>query len=152
MPIDEKDVYNQLSENYRYFLSWRQKILAGYFAILAALALGFSWVFKSMPLEAFIVPFAAAFMTWILKMLDKRNRDAYQDVIKAGGELESKINLTKEDGGAYIKLQSNYDRTDMTHSKVIDIMFNSLFVGFIIIGFYIFVRFTYPVLSICSNK
>ena len=38
--LDERDLYAEAGQLLRHYLSWREKLLAGYVAIVAALALG----------------------------------------------------------------------------------------------------------------
>lgn len=59
------EVYAEVGTNYRYFLSWRHRLFAGYFAIIAALAIALSWVVKNEP-SASWVPFAAGLIVTVL--------------------------------------------------------------------------------------
>ena len=59
MPIDERDLYEEIGRNYRYFLDWRAKLLAGYFAVIVGLAVGFAWILgRSMIRLSSLAPFS----------------------------------------------------------------------------------------------
>ncbi len=42
MPIDNDKLYEEIGQNWRHYVSWREKIFAGYLTALAALAFAFS--------------------------------------------------------------------------------------------------------------
>ena len=42
-----KLLYERNSDQFKYFLTWRQLMLAGYFSIIAALALAFKWAYEN---------------------------------------------------------------------------------------------------------
>ena len=71
------DVYAEIGVNYRYFLTWRHRLFAGYFALLAALAIALSWLVTENQ-EMFWVPFPEA--AWINKPQEKAASKMYECV------------------------------------------------------------------------
>src|SRR5574343_830015 len=95
-----KLVYEKVSEQHRFYLAWRQYLLAGYFAVLAAL---FYAVFQLYNFNndfvryysvniAIVIPFVSLFFMW----LDDRNRILYQKTQKVGAAIEKKLDLDLE--------------------------------------------------------
>jgi len=79
------DVYAAIAENYRYFLNWRARLLAGYFAVLAALAFAFGWLQSEKHFWVSVaVPFVGAGLTLVFWLLDMRNREAYRAMTRVG--------------------------------------------------------------------
>jgi len=86
-----KLLYERNSDQFKYFLTWRQLMLAGYFAIIAALALGFKWALGDHTEALFAFPFAGAWVSVLFWALDRRNRELYTMVSRVGAGLEEKI-------------------------------------------------------------
>jgi hypothetical protein len=86
-----KLLYERNSDQFKYFLTWRQLMLAGYFAIIAALALGFKWALGDHTEALFAFPFAGAWISVLFWALDRRNRELYTMVSQVGAGLEEKI-------------------------------------------------------------
>lgn len=69
---DEKKLYEECGEAWRYLSSWREKIFAGYLTVIAGLAIAFSTNASSHPVRAGI--FAAAILvSAVFWILDFRN-------------------------------------------------------------------------------
>ncbi|MEE4263219.1 MAG: hypothetical protein V2I56_11050 [Desulfobacteraceae bacterium] len=89
LDLSIKDAYEEAGRNYRYFLSWRERLLAGYFALLAGLFFAFSWLIKEAPKLTW-TPFAVGFiLTLVMWALEYRNRDLYRVCQQTAKECES---------------------------------------------------------------
>jgi hypothetical protein len=142
--LDPEHVYDAIGENLRYFLSWRSRLLVGYFGILAALAVAFAWLLEHKHGELNpLVLLAAAFLTEVFKKLEVRNRDAYRACLVAGAALELKYGIANGDveprndvtavqaddqlkdfRGIYTTLRISSLKTQLSHSDTLDAMFD----------------------------
>jgi len=69
--MDENKIYQELAVTWRHFASWREKVFAGYLAVLAALSVAFM---RSPSLVLRIAIFAAAILvSLVFWLLDVRN-------------------------------------------------------------------------------
>lgn len=122
-PLSPKDLYTEAGQQARYYLSWREKLLGGYFAVMAALAFAFGkmWLtsFRSV---AFLVPLLAAILSVLFWLLDRRNRTLYEACITAGAQLEKDSHLH----GPYRAI--DVAPSVFTHSRVLTFVF---LVGFL---------------------
>lgn len=89
--MDAKLVYEETGRNYRYFLDWRNKIVAGYIATLGALALGYSGA-KSIHQQIAILG-SAILLSFVFWVFDYRNRDVYWICQHAGARLEIRARI-----------------------------------------------------------
>ena len=114
-----KLLYEENAAQFRYFLTWRQVLLAGYFAIIVALAIGFNWAIERPAFVLFIFPLAGAALSVLFWALDLRNRELYQLTSKVGAKLEEQLGL-KGMGhfGAY-----SSSETKLPHSKILAIFY-----------------------------
>jgi len=131
--MEKKDVYNEIGINYRYFLDWRHKLLAGYLVSVAGLAVGFSWSLtnsdtKPISWIILILGFVVSLVFW---GLDYRNRDLYHICQRAGAKMEDIENI-KDGQGIYTALEGSNSK--ISHSRVLDIMFFIATIGFLIGG------------------
>jgi hypothetical protein len=92
LSVDER--YREIGENYRYFLAWRERLFAGYLAVLAALALAFVSAGQlpqagaaTLPMRV-VMPLIAILISWIFWMLEFRNRDLFHCCQNAGRLVE----------------------------------------------------------------
>src|SRR4051812_30912639 len=89
--VDEKDLYAEAGQLLRHYLGWREKLLGGYVAIVAALALG---VVKYDGYLKIVRPGLAAigcFLTIIFWLLDRRNTELFDHCVDAGVGLEERL-------------------------------------------------------------
>lgn len=131
--MEKKDVYNEIGTNYRYFLDWRHKVLAGYLVSVAGLAVGFSWSLtnsdtKPISWIILILGFVVSLIFW---GLDYRNRDLYHVCQRAGAKMEDIENI-KDGQGIYTALEES--KSKISHSRVLDLMFFIATIGFLIAG------------------
>ncbi len=86
-----KLLYEENATQFRFFLTWRQLLLAGYFAVLAALALGFEWAVTTAPALTFACPLAGACASVLFWVLDYRNRELYYHASDVGTAIETEM-------------------------------------------------------------
>lgn len=89
--MDDKLVYEETSRNYRYFLDWRNKIVAGYIATLGALALGYTGA-KSVHQQIAIL-ISTVLLSFVFWIFDYRNRDVYWTCQHVGARLEKRARI-----------------------------------------------------------
>ena len=90
--------YEEIGDNYRFFLSWRHATFVGDIVIVfGVLSLTFS-TYKDIPSIAWIIPLIGAPVSILLWIIDVRNRDLYHAAIRAGKVLEGK------EGGFFTEL------------------------------------------------
>ena len=115
--LDPKDVYAETGNNYRFFLAWRHALMAGYLAVLAAVAVALWAVVENRP---GIIPWifvVAIVVTGVFWALEARNRDLYRACLDAGEQQESTAGIV----GSFTKL--NAKPTWPTQSNAIDFLF-----------------------------
>lgn len=142
-------IYDKVGEHHRYYLSWRQYLLGGYFAVIATLFYACfqlftntDYIVKSYSIYTAISISIVSFIFW---WLDERNRKLYQNCQKVGAAIERKLNVgLKYNGeklsGLYFDLDKSYKYNKnkwirilfsevMTHTWAIRILY---ILGFII--------------------
>ena len=97
--VDPNKLYEELGQNYRYFLGWRERIFAGYVTILAGLGLGFAQSGRASFEIGVLV--AAVLVSVVFLILDQRTRDLFCQCQLAAGELEKNAHIT----GVYTALE-----------------------------------------------
>lgn len=86
-----KDIYAEIGLNYRYFLTWRHSLFAGYLVVLAALSVAGSWFFKEARGHLWLVPLVASILTVVFWMIERRNRDLYRTCLDRGAACEKAL-------------------------------------------------------------
>jgi hypothetical protein len=86
--IAAKDVYAEIGINFRYFLTWRQLIFAGYLAVLGALSAGGAWVYEHAAHLLGVVPAVGLLLTGVFWVIEYRNRQLYRACIEQGAACE----------------------------------------------------------------
>ncbi len=93
-------MYKQSAEQYRYFLTWRNTVLGGYFAILGALAysLTFKEVFSRFwLLRVAATSFGVTFFSLVFWLLERRNRRLYTLAQVAACQYEVLFGVVPQD-------------------------------------------------------
>ncbi len=117
LPIEK--AYDEVGVNYRYFLTWRHRLFAGYLVVIAFLAVGVPWIFQHAR-EILWAPFACGLLlTLVFWVLEYRNRDLYHAAQRCGEALENTIGSSN---GIYTELNS-IKGNFLCHSTAIDGMF-----------------------------
>jgi len=131
--MEKKDVYKEIGTNYRYFLDWRHKLLAGYLGSVAGLSIGFYWSLTNVDTRPFsvIILFSGFIISLVFWGLEYRNRDLYHLCQRAGAKMEEKEGIN--DGqGIYTALDESKNK--ISHSRVLDSMFIISTLGFLMGG------------------
>ena len=98
----KEKIYEEVGNNYRFFLRWRHAALAGNMIVLGAI-LSFSVsAFKDAKELMWIIPLLASPMGILLWIIDVRNRSLYHAANRAGKEIEDSEGVS----GFYSKLIS----------------------------------------------
>jgi hypothetical protein len=129
--MDRKDFYNEVGTNYRYFLDWRHKLLAGYLVTVAGLAIAFSWALTNNTITplSWMILLLGLIITLVFWGLEFRNRDLYHVCQKAGSQIEQKEGI---DNGQGIYTALDNSRNRISHSMVLDILFSIASLGFLV--------------------
>ncbi len=104
-----KLLYEENGSQFRFYLTWRQLLLAGYFAVIAALALGTKWALeRPEPHLIFLFPLIGAGVSILFWALDYRNRELYGHSSAVGRAIEEVLGY-KELGyyGAFPRVQKS---------------------------------------------
>jgi hypothetical protein len=123
-----EELYKEVGTNYRYFLSWRHRLLAGYFVILAALSIAFSWLYKKAHSLLWVTFSFGIIITVVFWALEYRNRDLYHACQNTGEQLE-KNNAALD--GIYLNLNKLQGKS-VTHSLAINILYIATIITMIV--------------------
>jgi hypothetical protein len=83
-----KTLYVENMNQFRFFLTWRQLLAAGYFAMIGALALALRWAMQNDPQHIWLYPALGAVMSIVIWALDYRNHALYRISANAGSTME----------------------------------------------------------------
>jgi ABC-type Fe3+-siderophore transport system permease subunit len=134
--MELKDIYDHTRDSLHYYVKWRERFVAGYFASLVALAFLFRWVLEKGYRHLLWVPFftaaAASIFFWLL---DRRNREQYRACFAVGAAVERafvKEKKLEEASIEHIGLYHNLGAKSkkLSHSTALDAMYVSLAVVF----------------------
>lgn len=125
----KEKIYEEVGNNYRFFLRWRHAALAGNMVVLGAV-LSFSIsAYKDAKELMWIIPLLASPMGLLLWVIDVRTRSLYHTANRAGKEIEDSESVS----GFYSKLISDavaLPKNDSTFSKLTQsLALNVLFLG-----------------------
>lgn len=123
-----KDVYAEVGVNYRYFLTWRQRIFAGYLAVLGALGVAAGWLLKESPHSLWLLGEAGFLLTIVFWIIEGRNREIYRNCVKCGAACE--VGLA--DIGIYVELQLKPKM--LRQSFGVDLLFFVMTIFFLVVG------------------
>jgi len=123
-----KDVYTEVGVNYRYFLTWRQRIFAGYLAVLGALGVAAGWVLKESPGSFGFLSGAGLLLTVVFWIVEGRNREIYKKCVERGAACEASL----ESIGIFVGLK--HEPQMLTHSFAFDLLFLVMTIVFIVAG------------------
>ncbi len=124
--MKKKDLYSEIGRNYRYFLGWRHRLLAGYLVTVSGLAIAFSWTYSNnvdkINRLSWIVLLLGFIITLVFWSLECRNRKLYRTCQNAGSHLEKYK-------GVYTDLIKS--RGIFSHSGILNAMFIIAALGFL---------------------
>lgn len=128
-------IYNQTAEQHRYFLSWRQYLLAGCVVINGTLYfVGFELMQDHHPKYGAITLFANCLLSIIFAFMDYRNQKLYHVCQHVAGNIEGELlegkglsDGKKEDGlGLFYALDHSLTKKDgapFSHSELILVVY-----------------------------
>ena len=90
-PDDLRTLYTENNIQFRFFLTWRQLLIAGYFAIFGAICAGLVWMLNNLPVLTFVAALLGVGVSVLFCLFDSRNRELYRVASKAGLEIEQQI-------------------------------------------------------------
>jgi hypothetical protein len=105
----------------RHYLGWREKLLGGYLAIIAALTVAV-WSSRESSYVGPALAILAMLLTVVFWRLEYRNRMLFQACVGAGASLEQSASLS----GPFSAI--NEESSTPTHSYVLDFFFASAIV------------------------
>jgi len=140
----KEKIYEEVGNNYRFFLKWRHAAFAGNLIVLGAI-LSFSVsAFKDAKELMWVIPLVASPVGFLLWIIDKRNRSLYHAANRAGKEIEEKEGVS----GFYSKLinenvalpkeKSAYSQ--LTQSLALDLLFLGSSMLLILLSIYFYVK------------
>ncbi len=120
-PVDSqfeslKLLYEENAAQFRYFLTWRQLLLGGYFATVAALALGFKWALQERMDLLFLFPLAGAGLSVLFWTLELRNRELYQLTSEVGSQLEGRLD---QQATGHFRAYASLPKRTWSHSNIL---------------------------------
>jgi hypothetical protein len=116
MPLDSEQLYSEARALLRHYLRWREKLLGGYLALVAALAVAV-WSSRKTDRVGSAITLFAILLTLVSWLLERRNRALLFRCIDAGAALERDASLR----GVFTEI--NQDAPRPTHSDVQDWLF-----------------------------
>lgn len=114
-----EELYKEVGINYRFFLSWRHALFAGYLLVVSALSLAFSWLYKEQHSLLWVTFIFGIIITLVFWALEFRNRELYHACQNTGEELEK--NFTSVEG--IFTILNKLQVKKITHSLAIDMLF-----------------------------
>lgn len=106
-----KLLYEHNCDQFKFYLTWRQLMFAGYFAVFSALALGFRWTLQNSPAYSCICPFLGALVSFVFWALDHRNLQLYEIVGDGSVAIEQAL------GGSQFGYFSVYRQRSLSSEK-----------------------------------
>ena len=126
--LEPKDLYSEAGELLRYYRSWREKLIAGYLAVIATLAVAFGWSQVHAPRFGSAIAVLGLLLTVVFWLFQRRNRKLFLQCIKAGASLEKDASLK----GAFTRLDGDPSRP--THGNVLDCLFGLAFIALCVVA------------------
>ena len=140
----KEKIYEEIGNNYRFFLRWRHAAFAGNLIVIGAI-LSFSVAaFKDAKELMWIIPLIASPVGLLLWIIDVRNRSLYHVANRAGKEIEDNEGIA----GFYSKLISEDVAlpkgtsvfSTWTQSLAIDILFLGSSVVLILLSLFFYIK------------
>ena len=122
--LDEREIYEQAVQTYQFFLNWRAKLLAGYFAILVALIYSFVGICqRQIPNFLCLVLITGFLLTLFFRAIEHRNREQYRDCMNIGRHIEENRALEKIGMFSEMARRECAGQTEGSHSAALDHLF-----------------------------
>jgi hypothetical protein len=114
-------LYEEVAQNYRKFLDWREKIIGGYLAVIGGLSLGYDRNSERLGLRSALL--LGAILTslafWILNM---RNSRFIVTCVRAGQKLEN-------GKGVYTEMGTLTHTSRLTHGLAVNLLVSGVIAG-----------------------
>ena len=123
-------LYQETCTLLRFYLTWRQLLLGGFFAVIGALSLGYKWSLDEAGCISFVFPFAGAIVGLLFWALDQRNRELYTIAADAGRKIEDEM-VSKKVG--YCRVYESGQK-HFSHSVILKIFYIGFSVLMIAVG------------------
>lgn len=94
----KEKTYKEVGPNYRFFLAWRHAGFAGNLVILYGASRLLITAVKEVSPLTWLIPLFASLAAFCLWLADRRTRQIYRELVKAGSDLE-------EDNGPFKALE-----------------------------------------------
>ncbi|POY38981.1 hypothetical protein C3K47_00320 [Solitalea longa] len=125
-----KLIYENASMQMKFYMSWRQNLLAGYFAVDAGLFYALYKIQEDVNFRVYSdkIGYAIAVISCIFFLLDYRNKLLFQKCLEVGAAIENKINETiiinkDEYYGVYDCLNRLPEGENITHTFIVTILY-----------------------------
>jgi hypothetical protein len=94
-----KMLYAHCIDMHKVFLTWRERLLAGYATMIAALAFAYSWAYNSENSTYFsrAICVAGILLTVVFLRLDRRTRALYRSCIEVGFNVERHLGIANHE-------------------------------------------------------
>jgi len=138
-----QSVYSEAGQSYRYFLSWRERLVSGHLSMSAAFGAALSWLMThGSPAAGFkLIGFFGAVLTAVLWHLEARTRTLMTACLKAGADCESRFHFMTGDAiyGKLHQLESSSDERrkspdqGLRHGIMLNIYFSVILLASILL-------------------
>jgi membrane-bound metal-dependent hydrolase YbcI (DUF457 family) len=120
-------------EEHRFASEFRVKIITGWCAIYAALAVAFVWANSNYPTSSWIILAAAVVVTILMWLADRRNRPAIRSPKNIGMAIEiDKTAAIPDEQRFFSSLEKG-----ISHSLIIDVLSIVLLIIFVLAAWYL---------------
>src|SRR6185295_16232781 len=94
-----KMLYGHCIDMHKVFLSWRERLLAGYATLIAALAFAYSWAYGLENSKYFsrTICISGILFTLVFWLLDRRTRALYRSCIEVGFNIERQLGVANHE-------------------------------------------------------
>jgi len=145
---DKNIKYEEIGKNYRFFLTWRYGIFAGYLIVLwSSFSVSFNLLEKKIdPVFIGILLLISSIITLCLWIAEQRNRDLYRGLIQKGKKLEESKNEAYNILSDLSKVNKQW--RIKTQSVSLDILAYICFIAFVTSGIILFNKPDYTNLNV----
>ena len=112
-------LYKENSNMFHYYLTLRRILLAGYFPVIASLALGFKWTLVNTPGLTFVCPFVGFGISILFWALDFRIKNLCKYAGKVGCDIEKKLGYDELGHYGAYQLKKRLKKHKLRHSTIL---------------------------------
>lgn len=128
-----KLIYEKAAEHHKYYLSWRQLLLAGFFTVVGIIFYSIYTLVDNVDIIFYAIAAVLGIIIYFFSKLfiqfDKRNSDLYHICQRVGENIEKEILDfdwidNKNDKALFNTLSNSFQTSEhKTHSKIIEIIY-----------------------------